>query len=388
MKYLQQFVTTFLNVGGGIDASQTTGIVLQSLNNVDATKPSVACISWSDPLSTSVAEWVTYTSINSTTNELQGVTRGAEGYSAKTHSNQAVVAFPLSKSHINEVNDAVAAEHSAAGVHSVAGMISGGSVKDEDDMASNSATALATQQSIKAYVDSGAVTMTNKTLTAPVWDGWSGTTDTWTYASASTFTIAGVDRTAIFTKGTRLKFTQTTVKYAVVVNSSFSTDTTITIAVNTDYTIANAAITSPYYSYAANPQGYPSHFTYAPTLTNITIGNGSATGRYAQIGSLAFFSFNLTCGSTTSMGTNPIFTVPVLPKYSNSIVIASLLLDSGTASFFSTSVNESVGSKENVYTYVHAAGGSYATYSLITATVPFTWTTNDRLSATGTYEIA
>lgn len=153
MKYLQQFVTTFLNVGGGIDASQTTGIVLQSLNNIDATKPSVACISWSDPLSTSVAEWVTYTSINSTTNELQGVTRGAEGYSAKTHSNQAVVAFPLSKSHINEVNDAVLAEHSSAGVHSVAGMISGGSVKDEDDMASNSATALATQQSIKAYVD-------------------------------------------------------------------------------------------------------------------------------------------------------------------------------------------------------------------------------------------
>lgn len=153
MKYLQQFVTTFLNVGGGIDASQTTGIVLQSLNNIDATKPSVACISWADPLSTSVAEWVTYTSINSTTNELQGVTRGAEGYSAKTHSNQAVVAFPLSKAHVNEVNDAVLAEHSSAGVHSVAGMISGGSVKDEDDMASNSATALATQRSIKAYVD-------------------------------------------------------------------------------------------------------------------------------------------------------------------------------------------------------------------------------------------
>lgn len=109
MKYLQQFVTTNINVGGGIDDSQTTGIVLQSLNNIDATKPSVACLSWSDPLSTSVAEWITYESINSTTNELQGVTRGAEGYSAKTHLNQAVVAFPLSKSHINELNDAVTA---------------------------------------------------------------------------------------------------------------------------------------------------------------------------------------------------------------------------------------------------------------------------------------
>lgn len=154
MKYLHQFVTTNLNVGGGIDDSQTTGIVLQSLNNIDATKPSVACLTWADPLDTSVAEWITYTSVNSTTNELQGVTRGAEGYSAKSHLNQAVVAFPLSKSHVNDLNTAVSAEHSTAGVHSVSAMISGGSVLDEDTMASNSATALATQQSIKAYADS------------------------------------------------------------------------------------------------------------------------------------------------------------------------------------------------------------------------------------------
>lgn len=40
--------------------------------------------------------------------------------------------------------------------------------KDEDNMASDSATALSSQQSIKAYIDSGTVTMTNKTLTSPV----------------------------------------------------------------------------------------------------------------------------------------------------------------------------------------------------------------------------
>lgn len=41
-------------------------------------------------------------------------------------------------------------------------------ILDEDDMASNSDTALATQQSIKAYSDSGTQTLTNKTLTNPV----------------------------------------------------------------------------------------------------------------------------------------------------------------------------------------------------------------------------
>lgn len=43
-----------------------------------------------------------------------------------------------------------------------------GALKDEDDMSSNSAVHPASQQSIKAYVDSGTATMSNKTLTAPV----------------------------------------------------------------------------------------------------------------------------------------------------------------------------------------------------------------------------
>ena len=38
---------------------------------------------------------------------------------------------------------------------------------DQDDMDSNSASAVASQQSVKAYVDSGTATLTNKTLTAP-----------------------------------------------------------------------------------------------------------------------------------------------------------------------------------------------------------------------------
>lgn len=105
LKYANQFVTTYLNVGGGIDDSQTTGIVLQSTNGIDTTVASVACVTWSDPLNTTNAEFITYESINSTTNTLQGVTRGAEGYSAKSHSNGATIAFPISKSHINEPND-------------------------------------------------------------------------------------------------------------------------------------------------------------------------------------------------------------------------------------------------------------------------------------------
>lgn len=105
--YVPQYKSTTLSVAGGIDSSQTTNIVLASVpNDVDTTKAGIVCISWSDPLDTDVAEYATYATI-SATNELQGVTRGAEGFTAKAHSNGVTVAWPLSKSHINNLADAV-----------------------------------------------------------------------------------------------------------------------------------------------------------------------------------------------------------------------------------------------------------------------------------------
>jgi len=107
LKYLSQYFITSLNVGGGIDASQTTGIVLQSVAGVsDISKPGQICVSYSDPIDTGVAEWINYTSINGS-NELVGVTRGCEGYSAHTHLQGATVAFVMSASHHNDVVNAV-----------------------------------------------------------------------------------------------------------------------------------------------------------------------------------------------------------------------------------------------------------------------------------------
>lgn len=175
-------------------------------------------------------------------------------------------------------------------------------IKDEDDMASDSAVHAPSQQSVKAYVD------TEISGISIASDGWSASADTWVYASASTFTIAGVDRTAVYTKGTRLKFTQTTEKYAVVLSSSFSTNTTVTIQVNTDYTIANATITSPYYSYQANPQGYPGWFAIAPTWAGFITPPSGTSCRVNIIGKAAHLE--LFAGVGTSDATTFSVTVP------------------------------------------------------------------------------
>lgn len=150
-------------------------------------------------------------------------------------------------------------------------------------------------------------------------DGWITSSYTWTYASASTFTIAGVDLTATFTKGTRLKFTQTTVKYAVVISSSFSTNTTVTIAVNSDYTIANAAISGNYYSYVLNPQGYPHYFNFVPTVTGFSSNPTTIICRYKIDSNTCHFVFNPgaagTSNSTAFTVTSPVTSLNVSNYY-------------------------------------------------------------------------
>ena len=69
-------------------------------------------------------------------------------------------------------------------------------VFDEDAMGSDSATGVPTQQSVKAYVDSGSGTLTNKTLTSPVINtGVSGTAvlDDDTMGTATSTTIPSAE---------------------------------------------------------------------------------------------------------------------------------------------------------------------------------------------------
>ena len=104
--YKGQYASTTLSKAGGLNATDTSGLVVASIpSSVDEDKPSIICITWADPLDTDDCEWITYTSIDSGTKELQGVTRGAEGFSAKTHDNGCTIAWTSSRSFTNNVAD-------------------------------------------------------------------------------------------------------------------------------------------------------------------------------------------------------------------------------------------------------------------------------------------
>ena len=110
------------------------------------------------------------------------------------------------------------------------------------------------------------------------WDGWN-TADAMTYVSFASFSVAG-DQTAKYSKGTKIKLTNGgTVKYLYVVSSSYSAGTgltTVTTTGGSNYSLASGAITSPFYSYAINPQGFPVvHNFNAQAFDTGTIDNGS-----------------------------------------------------------------------------------------------------------------
>jgi len=103
-------------------------------------------------------------------------------------------------------------------------------------------------------------------VSIPATDGWTRDIDTWAYVSATSFKVKGKDVTARFPVGTKLKLIQTTAKYFYVVSAAFSTDTTVTITGGSVYSLDNAEIDSPCYSYASSPQGFPGFFKY--TIVN------------------------------------------------------------------------------------------------------------------------
>src|SRR5512137_2880917 len=90
--------------------------------------------------------------------------------------------------------------------------------------------------------------------------------ETWTYASANSVTYAG-DLTAIYSPGMRVRLTQGTVKYFVIVSVVYSDpDTTITFYGGGIYSLTEDPITSHDATASAIPQGFPTPLLRVSTV--------------------------------------------------------------------------------------------------------------------------
>lgn len=117
--------------------------------------------------------------------------------------------------------------------------------------------------------------------------------------------------------------------------------------------------------------------SWSPTLTNLTVGNGTLTSFYKQMGKTVFWRVSLVCGSTTVVGTNATLTVPVAEVASSIQSGAAHMFDASASSLFYGSTRISVG----VLSFISAGG-------VMAAAVPFAWAVSDQLSSGGSYEAA
>lgn len=104
--------------------------------------------------------------------------------------------------------------------------------------------------------------------------------------------------------------------------------------------ITTAKITDGNVTPAKLQSGTGSSWTWqnwSPTYANISVGNGTATAKYVQIGKLVYFHWHLLVGSTTTLDSNMTISLPVTAAshYNNRMANLGDLTfhDSGTGFF-------------------------------------------------------
>jgi len=192
-----------------------------------------------------------------------------------------------------------------------------------------------------------------------------------TYANGDVFSASDVNDT----NGT-LNLVNPTAKGSIVSASAANTPSRLTVGSNDTVLMAASGETTGL-KWGGNWQ------TWTPTLTNITLGNGTVTARYRRINNTVEIFFRLVFGSTSSMGTAPYFNLPVNLVYRD-YPVSITINDFGTANYLGFGIL----ADNNCYMHNLGVGGTFGVQSNITSTAPMTWTTNDTIALVARYEVA
>ena len=131
---------------------------------------------------------------------------------------------------------------------------------------------------------------------------------------------------------------------------------------------------------------------YTPTITSdtgtFTLGNGTLTGRYKQIGKTVFFYAKLVYGSTSAPGSGHWkFSLPVEAKDSN-YMFSAAILDDGASWYGGIGNGNYVGSTTNFAVITTNPNEALTGWVPVGNGGPFTWGTADNITISGSYEAA
>jgi hypothetical protein len=124
--------------------------------------------------------------------------------------------------------------------------------------------------------------------------------------------------------------------------------------------------------------------SWTPTWANLTIGNAVVGAKYIQVGKTVLFRITVDLGSTTSVGTNPTFTLPVtsitVPHADMPIAWGQYNTGAGSYNAFSKWVTTTT----SKLMYWDTNNNEVA----VTATTPNTWSSSYFIHLQGQYEAA
>lgn len=131
---------------------------------------------------------------------------------------------------------------------------------------------------------------------------------------------------------------------------------------------------------------------YTPTITadlgGFSLGNGTVSGRYKQIGKTVFFYAKFIYGSTTSPGSGHWnFSLPV-QSYDQNFNFSASILDSGNAWYGGIGNGNYTGQTTSFAVITPGTSASVTTWAAVGNGGPFSWGAADNITISGSYEAA
>jgi len=130
--------------------------------------------------------------------------------------------------------------------------------------------------------------------------------------------------------------------------------------------------------------------SWTPSWTAVTVGNGTVTAKYGQIGKTVFARIKFVLGSSSAMNADTTFTLPVT---STSALYTAAVSTIGGARMEDTGTNTYEGpvrwrSTTTADIVVWNASSTYVQVSALSTTIPFTWGNLDEVNLGFLYEAA